>query len=80
MSLPDLTAQPGDEITGSEPVPITNASPPGDVMRAVGFNPDLVQSVVVTPHGIVAVAADYPGTEPAPTPDPPTEEAPDAPA
>lgn len=75
MPLPDLTAQNGDTIAG-EPVEISDQSAPDVVMRAVGFDPARVQSVVVTAHGIVAVAADYPGTDLAPEPAP--EEDPDA--
>lgn len=33
---------------------------PGDVIRALGYDPEAIQSLVVTPTHVVAVAADYP--------------------
>lgn len=33
---------------------------PGAAIRALGFDPAAIQSLVVTPTTVVAVAADYP--------------------
>ncbi len=39
-----------------EPAPAT----PADIMRAFGYDPDAVQSLVVTPEAVVAIDAQYP--------------------
>jgi len=33
---------------------------PDDAMRALGFDPDLVQTVIITATSVVAIATDYP--------------------
>jgi hypothetical protein len=33
---------------------------PREAIRALGFDPDRVQAVVLTPTSVVAIAADYP--------------------
>jgi hypothetical protein len=62
-------------MTDDEPVldppelaPIPADTPPLDVVRALGFDPDLVQAVVITDLGMVAIARtmpDLPPTDPA---------------
>ncbi|GAA1995619.1 hypothetical protein GCM10009718_36980 [Isoptericola halotolerans] len=50
------------------------------VLRALGFDPDQVQAVVLTRTGRLAIAADYPPTEHDPEPEPePEPEVPDDP-
>ncbi|MFE6228900.1 hypothetical protein [Cellulosimicrobium sp. NPDC057862] len=43
-----------------EPIPVDPSTPPSDVIRALGYDPDEIQSVVITATHVVAVAADYP--------------------
>ncbi|WP_454044412.1 hypothetical protein [Cellulosimicrobium sp. Marseille-Q8652] len=52
----------GDGTTAApqEPTPVDPTTSPSDVMRAMGFDPAAVKSLVITPTGVVAVAADYP--------------------
>ena len=50
---------------------IDGQTPPGDVIRAMGFDLDQVQAVVLTAASAVAIAADYP------EPINPPQEAPD---
>ncbi|MFC8732188.1 hypothetical protein ACFT5B_07000 [Luteimicrobium sp. NPDC057192] len=87
---PDGAAAEAGEVvqTPTEPTPVDNTTPPGDVLRALGFDPAAVQAVILTPTSVVAVAADYPDppevTDPTPPDDsgtpPETEEPTDAPA
>ncbi|MBN0039394.1 hypothetical protein JN535_04290 [Cellulosimicrobium cellulans] len=43
-----------------EPIPVDPTTPPSDVIRALGYDPELIQSLVITATHVVAVAADYP--------------------
>lgn len=43
-----------------EPIPVDPTTPPVDVIRALGYDPAAIQSLVVTADQVVAVAADYP--------------------
>lgn len=70
--MPDLTTKPGDTLA-QDPVPVAPDTPPLDVIRALGFDPLLIQSLVITADAVVAIATDYPDPDPAP-------EVPDAPA
>lgn len=47
---------------GDVPLPIDPplVATPDDAIRALGFDPDLVQAVILTPTSAVAIAADYP--------------------
>jgi len=72
---PDDTPE-GDVVqTPTEPTPVDNTTPPADVLRALGFDPNAVQSVILTSTSVVAVAADYPDPPEATptTPDEPTD-------
>ncbi len=42
------------------PVPTEPMSTPADAIRALGFDPDAVKTVVLTASTAVAIAADYP--------------------
>lgn len=42
------------------PPPSTTQATPDEAMRALGFDPVLVQAVILTPTSAVAIAADYP--------------------
>ncbi|GMA26212.1 hypothetical protein GCM10025864_39710 [Luteimicrobium album] len=51
----------GDVVqTPTEPTPVDNTTAPDVVLRALGFDPEAVQAVILTPTSVVAVAADYP--------------------
>jgi hypothetical protein len=69
----DDTPAEGDVVqTVTEPTPVDNTTAPDVVLRALGFDPATVQSVVITATSVVAVAADYPdppGTDPTPPDD-----------
>lgn len=43
-----------------EPIPVDPTTPPVDVIRALGYDPAEISSLVVTADSVVAVAADYP--------------------
>lgn len=43
-----------------EPIPVDPSTPPVDVIRALGYDPAEISSLVVTADRVVAVAADYP--------------------
>lgn len=82
---PDDTTEPTDptvEPTSPEPtepapaepepgdaVQVDPSTPPTDVIRALGYDPAAVQSVVLTATGVIAVAAEYPTTDPQEVPD-----------
>jgi len=48
--------------TNTPKLPKTPTEPPVlmDAMRSLGFDPSLVQAVVLTPTSAVAISADYP--------------------
>lgn len=46
-------------MTIATPVPPASSTP-DDAMRALGFDPALVQAVILTPTSAVAIAIDYP--------------------
>ena len=48
---------PDDDQLLIEPAPQRS---PQDAIRGLGFDPDLIQSLVLTPTSVVAVSADYP--------------------
>lgn len=56
---PGTTTPPPDPAP-QEPIPVDPSTPPADVIRALGYDPDHIQSLVVTSTSVVAVAADYP--------------------
>lgn len=70
-----MTDEPDDTLAGEgvpDPLNPAPATPPVDAIRALGFDPDLVQAVVLTPTSVVAIAIDYPEPYTAPqeeTPD-----------
>ncbi|GMA22294.1 hypothetical protein GCM10025864_44590 [Luteimicrobium album] len=64
----DDTAQ-----AATDPTPVDNTTPPVDVLRALGFDPDTVRSVVITSTSVVAVAADYPDPPVPAQPEEPTD-------
>jgi len=59
MTVP--TADPTPDLP-PEPLPETPTDPPVlmDAMRSLGFDPSLVQAVVLTPTSAVAISVDYP--------------------
>jgi len=54
---PDTPTEPE---TPPEPGTPTEPESLSDAIRSLGFDPDQVQAVVLTPHRAVAIAADYP--------------------
>jgi len=52
-------------VSETTPAPDQQADPPEattptDAIRSLGFDPDTVQALVLTPSSVVAIAVDYP--------------------
>lgn len=55
-----MTDTPAGEIKPDVLPELEPSSTPADAMVSLGFDPALVQAVVVTPTSAIAVAVDYP--------------------
>lgn len=47
-------------MTDPAPEPTPDDPTPADIMRAFGYDPERVKSLVITPTTVVAIDADYP--------------------
>lgn len=72
--------QPAPEPAPSEEIPPLTDQPPGDVIRALGFDPAQVATVIISATGVRAISrtlveppTDPPAGDPEPEPDPDPE-------